>query len=185
MKIAVDELLLPDSIAQYVETFGEVKLSNGTTVIPLFKGILDQPDYGFLNPTIILERINRRREEDGIPPYPIVYGWFCPRIITQYSIAVARALKNAIALRSVDNKILDGRNELLAGFIHGDHMQLECIAYDKISVTECQLGAAMRIRFPELVQEMGVPFVPVYGAPSINPESVLIAHFMRNLRMVK
>lgn len=184
LKTLMEDVLLPDSIAQFVETFGKVSLSNSIAVIPYFRGIGMPEHPGYLNPILLLNRINREREHQELEPYRTHNNWLCPEIITKYMSAVSRALKNAIQLRAVDNKNHDGRNEFLAGYSHTE-LGIQCHAYDKISISECQLGAAFKLRQNGLTQEIGIPLPELFCAPEIMPESLLIAHFMHGLRTTK
>lgn len=184
LKSMMEHVLLPDAIATYVETFGNVDLSNGITVLPYFRDIGEMTNLAlFARPQVVLDRINLSREEADNLPYPIHGNWrLCPTIIVQYMKAVTRALKNAIELREVKYTELSGRPELLAIYSVEDNRQLQCKALDKLDQSQCQLGAAFRFRTSEMLAIVGEPLIPLYGAPNIDSDVVLTTHFSNSLR---
>jgi len=186
LKTATENLLLPDVIAKYIETYGMVKKSDGVTVYPYFRDIDNFDNAGFVNPGFVLDRINEQREAMNLQPYNRRGEWsISSELIVKYMTAVSRALKNAIELRTVTYSETEGRMEFLAVYETSDNGYLRCKALDKIDLAACQLGSAYRFHHPDFIRDFGVPFVPVYGAPDIDPDIELSAHFNASLRLLK
>lgn len=176
LKSMVEGLLLPDVLAQFVETFGQVKLSNGCIIAPLFDGYHHmRRQNGFVDPLTILRRMELEptHEEWALHSRPVL----------RYAQACSRALKNAMELRNVNYAMLEGRPELLACYSFSDDGTYNVSAIDKIDQKQAQLGAAYRIRISNYLElDVGLAIQPSLGAPNINPAMFLTQHILNALR---
>lgn len=180
LRTIVKDVLLPDALATYVETLGMVTLSNGTKVIPYFRGYTEMiRTTGFLDPIELLRQME--------PPLePSITEWALnPQPVIRWMNASTRALKNAMDLRSIKYDEIEGRPEFLA---NGDIIEgnLHCTAVDKIDQNQCQLGAAYRFRDSAYqLESIGLPLPTLFGASPTQLEMVLSAHFRKALRAEK
>lgn len=184
MKTMIKDVLLPDALATYVESFGQVKTSSDAIFIPLFRNFEDMLQLaGFINPSSLLNRVNIAREEDGLPHYASHTVWsLAPQIVVNYTQATTRALKNAIELRRVNFEEMEGRPEFLSVYEVSDGSTLSCYALDKIDHNQCQLGAAFRYRTKEQISAGGFQISPMFGAEDIEPDVRLSSHFRDSIR---
>jgi hypothetical protein len=183
LKNVIMDILLPDAVATYVETFGSIKLSSDAVVIPYFRGINEmQTLAGFVDPVTVIRTINQRRGESDEQPYHVHGDWnLAPQIIVNYTKAISRALKNAIDLRRVNFAEPEGRPEFLSCYEVDDHSKIRCYSLDKVDQTVCQLGATYRLR-NTAVQDFGVVMEPMFGAPTIEADVFMTNHFLKSLR---
>lgn len=170
------DILLPDAIATFVETFGIVTLSNGTKVVPFFR---DYPRMqllpGFLDPLMLLHDMELE---------PEFTNWgLHTRPVLDWQVASTRALKNMMELRTVRYDEIEGRPEFLACYHYDVNGRLSPTSIDKMDIHQCQLGAAYGIRrrsYQDL--KFGLSTDPVYGAPDCERDLVLTTHFRNTLR---
>jgi hypothetical protein len=183
LALVIEDLLLPDAIATYVETFGRVKMSSGATVIPYFRGIADMqllPD--FIDPVTVIRTINQNREVGHLSPYTISGDWsLSSQVIVNYTKSLARVSKNIIEFRKVNYQEKEGRVEFLSCYEVDGHTKLKCFAYDNIDHASCQLGAAMRFRHTSQ-PDVGVIMEPMFGASDIEADVILTNHFLKSFR---
>lgn len=183
LKNVVENIMLPDAIATYVETFGSVKLSSDASIIPYFRGFEEMKILpGFVDPKTVIRDINEQRTACDETTFTVHGIWsLAPQIIVNYTMAVSRALKNAIDLRRVNFTEPEGRPEFLSCYEVDEHSKIRCYAIDKIDQLSCQLGATFRLRNTS-EQDFGVKMEPMFGAPTVEAAVFLAGHFLRSLR---
>lgn len=184
LKTVMENILLPDVIATYVETFGVVKLSSGIEVVPYFRDIAEMSNLaGYLDIRSILRAINVTRREHNLPDYQARGEWsVSPELIVNYTSSMTRMLKNSMQLRKVNFSEMEGRPEFLTVFSVLPDGQLDCKSIDLIDLNQCQLGSAYRFRTVDLIEAHGTQFPLIYGAPAIEPKVMLANVFAEALR---
>lgn len=176
LKSVVEGILLPDVLATFVETFGQVKLSDGSTIAPFFDSydrMKRQP--GFVDPKTILDRM-------GLQPIEPEWSLNAEPVL-RYMQASTRALKNAMELRPVKYTELEGRPELLGNYRISEDGTYKVTALDKIDQKQAQLGAVCRFRTEHFNQfRVGIALQPRFGAPDIMPNMFLTNYIVTALR---
>lgn len=177
LKETVHDLLLPDILCQYVEAFGYIKLASGITVIPYMRSYTIMKDtLDFLDPSAILRRMDRPAVDTD---------WSIDDVVVmQYKHAISRFLKNAIALRKVNNDELEGKPEFLASYRFVDDGRLQPLAFEQMGCAECTLGGVYKLRDADGVHEWNGNIRPpiVHESKCVNVENYLTDHILNSLQ---
>jgi hypothetical protein len=164
---SVRDLMLPDFLCKYIESFGSVKLSSGINVIPYFADYHQLQGNGcFYDPKYILQELGKTSDE---------HWSHCPEIIDTVHDSMSRALKGALRLRKVDYENVDGRDEFLAAYSYSRGRRLNCFAPQQMEQSICQLGACYQFRNVETAEDWKGNIKPPYvlGAPEVDQSVTL------------
>lgn len=151
LKRHADSLIFPPILCDYIESFGQYRLSNGTTLVPRVLGYDDwmQTTFPIRGGHPIFSRIMwdvRALFDEQQEAYPENYWLIHQPWIQRYHESTSRANRTGMVYRRV-NDLVEGTTAMCTAlstqhFIAGHSCQ-------EMSDPECQLGSSYRMRIFE------------------------------------
>lgn len=139
LKQVMEDILLPDFLAKYIESIGVLKLANGASIAPIagdYDTIFPAAHPRQIAPHSILARHGIARPENA---WSIYYPW-----IHEYNQACARAVKTGLSFRSIRSES-EGRVEMAVSYYDVGDRRTSYIP-EVCSETAAELGAIYAFR---------------------------------------
>lgn len=139
LKSVSKSIVLPGPICKMIECLGKVTRPGLPTVVPYFPDwatYLAHPEW-YTSPVVLLEELGRE-----VPLTPWAIDTEC---LADYINHSARGVSRNLGFRTVNNEVLDGRQELLYGYIlpmFAEPGELQPAGPMQLSQAEAELGAA-------------------------------------------